>query len=134
MSVGHVHYRVVSEFGGWPDSIREARRAFVRAAELEPYQPWPWLEGARLERVLGDLDRAASLCERAVEVEPHAVRAWLLLARIELDRGHLERARNALQQATQSARLARRPGLSRYERELLDAPAWQFRELRKALP
>jgi tetratricopeptide (TPR) repeat protein len=133
MNLGHVHSRIIGEFGGWPDSIREARRAFARAAELEPHQPWPWMEAARLERVLGDLDRAAVFCRRAVAAEPHAVRAWLLLARIELDRANLESARGALQHAESSARLARRPGLKAYERELLAAPAWQFRELREAL-
>lgn len=133
MNLGHVHYRIVNEFGGWRDSIREARFAFARAAELEPHQPWPWMEAARLERLLGDLDQAAVLCRRAVAAEPHAVRAWLLLARIELDRGDMASAREALVQAVESARLARRPGLKTYERELLTAPPWQFHELSEAL-
>lgn len=134
MTHGLVNFRIINELGAWPGSVTRARTAFARAAELEPYQPWPWLEWARLERTVGDDQRAAALARRAIDAEPHTVRAWLLLARIELDSGQLTRARRAVDEARASASLAARPGLTRYERELLAAPEWQFRELEEALP
>ena len=54
-------------------------------------------------------------------------------ARLELDRGALEAAREAYEAAVESARLSARLDLNAYERELLGAPAWQFRELAEAL-
>ncbi len=133
MILGQVQYRVVSELGPWPDSVATARSAFARATELEPYQPWPWLEWARLERGLGNLDESAELARRALEAEPHAVRARLFLARVELDRGNMRLAREALESAAASTALRRRAGLTTYEKELLAAPMWQFRELGEAL-
>jgi hypothetical protein len=134
MNRAAVQQRVIDQLGPWPDSIGEARASIARAAALEPYQPWPWLEAARLERTVGDLEAAAALARRAVDVEPHAVRAWLFLARVELDRGEVASARAAFDRARASADLRRRPGLTAYERELLSAPAWQFEELEAALP
>jgi hypothetical protein len=127
--VGIVHARVVTDLGPWPDSVQRAQKAFARAVELEPHQPWPWLEWARLERNLGHTNRAVELVTRALEEEPHAVRARLFLARLLVDLGEEETAREAFDAALRSARLRNRPGLNAYERELLSAPAWQFREL-----
>jgi Tfp pilus assembly protein PilF len=128
-----VHARVVADFGPWPDSVDNARTAFGRAVELEPHQPWSLLEWARLERNLGHTDDAVSLVRRALDEEPHAVRARLFLARLELDRGEVEAAREAYEAAVESARLRTRLHLNAYERELLGAPAWQFREFAEAL-
>jgi hypothetical protein len=130
---GIVHARVVAEFGPWPDSIRIAREAFARAIELEPHQPWSLLEWARFERNLGHTNDAVKLAQRALDEEPHTVRARLFLARLELDRGEVEAARDAYEAALESARLRTRLDLNAYERELLGAPAWQFRELAEAL-
>jgi tetratricopeptide (TPR) repeat protein len=130
---GIVHARVVAEFGPWPDSIRIAREAFARAIELEPHQPWSLLEWARFERNLGYMNDAVKLAQRALDEEPHTVRARLFLARLELDRGEVEAARDAYEAALESARLRTRLDLNTYERELLGAPAWQFRELAEAL-
>jgi hypothetical protein len=130
---GMVHARVVADFGPWPDSVDGARKAFSRAVEIEPHQPWSLLEWARLERNLGHTDEAVSLVRRALDEEPHAVRARLFLARLELDRGEVEAAREAYEGALESARLRTRLDLNTYERELLGAPAWQFRELAEAL-
>jgi len=132
--LGIVQARVVTDFGPWPDSVEGARESFARATELEPNQPWHWLEWARLERSSGNLEASSSLARRAIEAEPHAVRAWLFIARLELDRGQVEGARLALREARDSAALRTRPGLNSYEKELLSAPEWQFRELEKALP
>jgi len=128
-----VHARVVAEFGPWPDSVEGAREGFARAVELEPHQPWSLLEWARLERNLGHTGDAVNLVRRALDEEPHTVRARLFLARLELDRGEVEAARKAYDAAVESARLRTRLGLNAYERELLGAPAWQFRELEGAL-
>jgi len=130
---GMVHARVVADFGPWPDSVDGAREAFARAVELEPHQPWSLLEWARFERNLGNTNDAVNLVRRALAEEPHAVRARLFLARLELDRGALEAAREAYEAAVESARLSARLDLNAYERELLGAPAWQFRELAEAL-
>lgn len=126
---GMVHARVVADFGPWPDSVEGAREAFARAIALEPHQPWSLLEWARLERNLGHTDDAVDLVRRALDEEPHTVRARLFLARLELDRGEVEAAGEAYQAAVESARLRRRLDLNAYERELLDAPVWQFREI-----
>jgi len=131
--LAHVNARVVTDLGPWPDSVEGARNAFARACELEPHLPWQWLEWARFERALGHPDTASVLARRAVVEEPNTVRAWLFLARIELDSGRVEEARRALDRARAAAALRRRPGLNAYERELLGAPSWQFRELEEAL-
>jgi hypothetical protein len=133
LNLGQVQYRTASELGPWPDAVEGARAAFARATALEPLQPWGWLEWARLERGLGQLDEAAALARRAAAVEPNAVRAHLFLARVELDRANIEQARVALREAKEAAALRMRPGLTAYERELLAAPAWQLRELEEAL-
>lgn len=130
---GIVHARVVTDLGPWGDSIERARGAFAHAVELEPHQPWTWLEWARLERNLGDAERAVGLVTRALEEEPHTVRARLFLARLLLDLGKKQAAREAFDEALQSAQLRSRRGLNAYERELLSAPAWQFQELEGAL-
>jgi len=131
--LGQVHYRNVTELGPWPETIAGARESYRRASELEPHQPWSWLEWARLERSLGDLDESARLARRALTAEPHAVRARLFLARVELDRGNSRLAAEALEAAKKSIALRRRSGLRPYEKELLAGPAWQFRELDEAL-
>ncbi len=131
--LGIVQTWVVTNFGPWPDSVEGAQEAFARATELEPHQPWHWLEWARLERSVGDLGSAVMLAHRAIEAEPHAARVWLFIARLELDRGQVEAARLALGKARDSAALRARPGLNSYERELVSAPEWQFRELEEAL-
>jgi len=131
--LGMVHARVATDLGPWPDSIERAREALARAIELEPYQPWSWLEWARLERNLGHTADAIDLVQKALDAEPHTVRARLFLARLELDRGNRDAAREAYLKAAESARLRTRSGLSSYERELLGAPVWQFREIAQAV-
>jgi O-antigen ligase len=130
---GLVHARIVADFGPWPDSVNGAREAFARAVELEPHQPWSLLEWARFERNLGHLNDAVKLVRQALDEEPHTVRARLFLARLELDRGEVELAREAYEAAVESARLRKRLDLNAYERELLGAPAWQFREIAEVL-
>jgi tetratricopeptide (TPR) repeat protein len=131
--LGIVQTRVVMDLGPWPDSVEGARESFKRATELDPHQPWHWLEWARLERSVGDLGTAVKLARRAVEAEPHAARAWLFIARLELDRGQVEAARLALGKARDSAAMRAMPGLNSYEKELVSAPEWQFSELEEAL-
>jgi cytochrome c-type biogenesis protein CcmH/NrfG len=128
-----VHARVVADFGSWTDAVEVARTAFSRAVELEPHQPWVWLEWARLERNLGLTEDAVELVRKALDEEPHTVRAWLFLARLELDRGDTAAAGEAFDTALRSARLRTRLDLNAYERELVSAPAWQIRELGEAL-
>ena len=128
-----VNARIVTEFGSWPDAVEGARSAFEHACELEPHLPWHWLEWARLERTMGDPEKASALARRALAEEPNTVRAWLFLARLELDSGRVGDAREALAGAQAAAAKSRYPGLNGYERELLAAPAWQFRELEEAL-
>jgi hypothetical protein len=131
--LGMAHARVVTDLGPWPDSVDGARKAFSRAVELEPHQPWAWLEWARLERNLGHTTDAVNLVRQALDAEPHAVRARLFLARLELDRGNYGAAREAYTKAVDSHRLRAQRRLSSYERELLAAPAWQFREIGRAV-
>jgi len=131
--LGLVQSRVITDLGSWPDAIEEARNAFGRATELEPHLPWSWLEWARLERTLGNPDRARILVRQALSEEPHTVRAWLFLARLELDAGRVEEALDAFEHAQTSIELDRRPGLNGYERELLAAPSWQLQELEDQL-
>jgi O-antigen ligase len=131
--LGMAHARVVTDLGQWPDSVDGGRAAFARAVELEPYVPWAWLEWARLERNLGHTAEAVDLVTKALEAEPNTVRAQLFLARLELDRGDHEAAREAYTRAMQTLRYRKLNGLSGYERELLGAPTWQFREIEQAL-
>lgn len=129
---GMVHAKVVTDLGPWTDSVEEARESFARSVDLEPHQPWALLEWARLERNVGRTDRAIELVRMALREEPHTVRARLLLARLELDRGDAKAAREAFDAAIQSSNLHRKTNLNAYERELLSAPEWQFRELAEA--
>jgi len=128
-----VNARIVTDFGPWPDAVEGARSAFAHACELEPHLPWHWLEWARLERTMGDPEKASAQARRALAEEPNTVRAWLFLARLGLDSGRIGEAREALTRAQAAASKSRLPGLNAYERELLAAPAWQFRELEEAL-
>ncbi len=130
---GTVQSRLVTDLGPWPESIRASREAFSRAVELEPHQPWAWLEWARLERNIGEIDRAIELVESGLAAEPHTVRARLFLARLELDRGRPDAAHQAYELARRSAELGSRQGLSEYERDLVTAPAWQFLAIEEAL-
>ena len=82
---------------------------------------------------MGRIDEAVGLARRAVAEEPHAVRAWLLIARLELDRGQVDAARRALSTAQTSVTMRGRHARNTYERDLLYAPAWQFRQLEEAL-
>jgi len=61
------------------------------------------------------------------------VRGWLMLARLELELGRVAAARAALSEATTRAMLVQRPGLTDYERELLQAPPAVVRDLERAL-
>jgi hypothetical protein len=130
---GVVSSRIVNDFGVWPETVEEARSAFARSVDLEPHQPWALLEWARLERGLGNSDQAVSLIRRALEAEPHTVRARLFLARLMLDRAELKQAREALEAARESAEKYSPIGLNDYEKELLQAPEWQIREIDEAL-
>ncbi len=129
-----VYTRIVTDLGVWPDAVKRAREAWAAAAAREPHLPWYWYRWALLERSLGEVERARGLAERAVAAEPHFVRGWLLLARLELDLGRMRAARSALARAEASRDLARGRLLTGYERELLEAPRWQLRQLEEALP
>jgi O-antigen ligase len=131
--LGLVQSRVITDFGPWQDAVEGARNAFHRATELEPHLPWSWLEWARLERTLGNPDKARQLVRQALSEEPHTVRAWLFLARLELDAGRVEEAVDAFDRARTSIELNTLPGLNGYERELLAAPSWQLQELEDQL-
>ncbi len=65
--------------------------------------------------------------------EPNTVRGWLMLGRLELEQGRLAEARGALEEAIARAELDVRPGLTAYERELLEAPEDQIEFLERAL-
>jgi cytochrome c-type biogenesis protein CcmH/NrfG len=131
--MAQIHSRVVNELGYSPQLLSVAGRAFERACELEPHLPWYWLGWAQLERAQGQLEHARALAQRAVSEEPSCVRGWLLLARLELDLGRIARARQALTRADEAGQHAQGVPLTRYERDLLAAPAWQWRELESLL-
>ncbi len=131
---GRVNGKILRDLGMWPATLERAREAFRRACELEPRLPWYWLDRARLERAAGDAGRAREFALRAVEVEPNCVGGWLLLARLDLDQGREERARTDFDRAREARRCLRGRVLESYERALLYAPAWQWRELQEALP
>ncbi len=132
--LGECAARTARELAMLPPVSRRARQAFEHATRLDPHSPWGWLGWARLERDLGRLERAQALARRALTEEPHLVRGWLLLARLALDRGEVGTARRALLEAEAALRLERGRLLSRYERDLLEAPRWQLEQLRKAVP
>ena len=88
---------------------------------------------------LGSNATSATRTKRSTWFDEHSTRnrtrcgRRLFLARLELDRGQMDAAREAYGAALESARLRTRLDLNDYERELLGAPAWQFRELAEAL-
>lgn len=130
---GRVNARVVDEFGAWPATVEEARRAFARAAVLEPRLPWHPYSQAMMERSLGNLERALRLASRSVELEPAFVRGRLLVSRLELDGGHVHAALRALDQAL----MARDAGESRvwtsYHRDLIRCPERHIGALKREL-
>jgi tetratricopeptide (TPR) repeat protein len=130
---GRVASRLVTELGPWPDAVETARQGYARACELEPHLPWDWLRWAALERSVGNMEAAVGLAARAVREEPNYVGGWLFLARVELDRGRTVAARQALTRAERAHRL-RFSAFTPYDRGLVYAPRWQFRELETALP
>jgi len=127
-----VRRRVTLELGSWPDAVEGVRHGFSRACALEPKLPWTWLESARFERSLGNLDVAARHARQAVAAEPFFVRGWLFLTRVETDLGHIESARRSLALAKE-AKKRQFKASTHYEHELLRAPDWQFAELHAAL-
>jgi len=136
MGSAHVHGRVVTELGPWPDAVDGARAGYRRATELEPHLPWAWLEWAQLERSLGRTDDARELAERSVAEEPHFVRGHLFLARMALDAGDRDAADEAFVRARAAFELRRPGSMSEYERDLLRVPSWQVEQIARevALP
>ena len=133
MKVGDVHARIATELGPWPDALAGASEGYGRATELEPHLPWAWLRWAVFERSVGQLDDARGRAERAVSEEPSFVRGWLFLARVALDAGDQASAGLAFERARAAATLGRGRELTDYERDLLQAPPWQVRELASEL-
>jgi hypothetical protein len=131
--LGRVRLRILTDCGGTEHDAAAAVLAFDRACELDPHLPWHWLERARLERVLGHHDAAVAYCRRALDEESNTVRGWVMLARLELELGRVDAARDALDEAMSRAGLVERPGLTDYERELLQAPIELIRDLERAL-
>jgi len=131
---GRVNARLVTDLGAYPSSIFGAREGFQEACRLEPHLPWYWIDWATFERQMGQLEPARRLASRAVTEEPNCVRAWLLLARIDLDSGQVEMARRDLEAARKARDCFRGRVLEAYERDLLWAPPWQWRQLEEALP
>lgn len=126
--------RVVAELAPTSDAVACARRSLGRALELEPFQPWSWMQLAQLERELGRSNAARQAVKKAVAIEPRLVGGWLLLARLELELGHATEAREFLARA-ESLRIRWGPvAVSDYETRLVEAPQGQVGELRRALP
>lgn len=126
VDLGRVHLRILTDLGGTVHDVDAGRKDFRRACELDPYLPWHWLELARLERVPGDHLEAIRLTRKALSMEPNTVRGWLVL-------GRLDRSREALAEAKNRRKLRSRPGINKYERELLEGPDGQFRQLDEGL-
>ncbi len=132
--LGECAARTARELAMLPAISERAREAFAQSTRLDPHNPWGWLGWARLERDARRLGRAQALARRAVDEEPNLVQGWLLLGRLALDRGEIDAARTALQRARRALDLGKGRLLSRYERELLEAPEWQLEQLEEALP
>jgi hypothetical protein len=131
--MAQVNARIITEFGAWPATVENARKAFVRASTLEPRLPWYPYNHALMERGLGNLEGATSLAVHSVELEPFFARGWLLLTRLELDAGDLDSARKAFDRAL----IVRDTGESRswtpYHSDLIRCPNWQTEALKGVL-
>ncbi len=132
--LGQVLTQAYLQVTPYPATARRAARAYKQACLIDPHAPVGWLLAGQLARSVGDLDRAIALVTRAVTEEPHYVKGWLALARLELDAGRVDAARRAFARARRSRELSRGRILSAYERSLLDAPRWQFRQLEEQIP
>jgi hypothetical protein len=117
--LGRVHLRVLTDLGGTDHDVVEARQSLMRACELDPRLPWNWLELARLERVLGNLDAAINFTRRALESEPATVRGWVMLARLLLEKDELDEAREAMIEVERLVEISSRGEYNEYEQELL---------------
>ncbi len=131
--LAQVRIRVLTDLGGTDIDTRAARQALEKACELDPHLPWHWLERARFERILGSYQDASLYVRRALDEEPNTVRAWLMLSRLELERGRMDSSRAAMAEARKRETLISRPGLTDYEREILEAPESQMGTLKRAL-
>lgn len=126
--------RTAWELGMTPAVLEGAEIAFDTATSLDPHSPWAWLAWARAERNRGRLNRAVALARRAVIEEPCLVRGWLLIGRLALDSGQVDKARAALARSLAARDRGRGRLLTRYERDLVEAPSWEVRQLQEALP
>jgi cytochrome c-type biogenesis protein CcmH/NrfG len=86
-----------------------------------------------LARVGGDREQALALARHALSEEPNTVRGWLMVSRLELERGRIDAAREAYETAARLAPLYQRPGLSKYEKDLLRAPDGEVKEIQRLL-
>jgi len=130
---GRVDDRIVEEFGAWPVTVQEARKAFSRASALEPHLPWYPYRQALMERRIGNTKGALTLIRQSVELEPNFARGWLLLSRLELDAGHLQSARRALDKAVVSHDVAEMRVWTDYHRDLVWFPEQHLLELEREL-
>lgn len=75
--------------------LAAARARFLRATELWPGDPTPWLELAALESESGDLAVAEEHLGRALAVDPLNLDAWAELGRIRYQRQQFDEAAEA---------------------------------------
>jgi Flp pilus assembly protein TadD len=80
-----------------------ARAAFVRARSLDPHDPAPGVNLARLARSRGDLDDARTLLEQCVAQDANHGESWLAYGIVLSEMGpeHAVAARNAMVKAGQ---------------------------------
>lgn len=81
--------------------VEGARAAFARARTLDPRDPSPLVNLARMARTRGDLDDAKTLLEQGLAIDEHNGEAWLAYGVVlsELGPSHREAARDAVTRA-----------------------------------
>jgi tetratricopeptide (TPR) repeat protein len=84
-------------------AYENARQAYERAAALNPTNPAPYLQLARLASGRGDMEAARISVHEALARKSNYAAAYLLLSQIEVAEDNLEAARTAAALAVQSA-------------------------------
>lgn len=72
-----------------------ARAAFLRAVELWPEDPTPWLELAALEEEAGNFEASEAHLHRALEIDPLSLDVWTEIGRVRYQRRQFAEAAEA---------------------------------------
>lgn len=103
LPAAHLAMALSLRIGGSEDDQEEARVHIERALELDPDDPWCWVELATILRAAGDRDNAQEAVDVALEILPACVLGLDLAGLLAIEAGDTRRAEEHLTMAIQAA-------------------------------